>query len=55
LLLMAVDPASDPTYETYREMVFEMEEAVRDGRLSEERVNESLRRVLMLRSSLGVP
>ena len=55
LLLMAVDPAADPTYETYREMVFEMEKAVRDGRIREEQINESLRRVLILRSSLGVP
>ena len=53
--MLAVDPARDPTYETYTLMLDAMEQAVVDGRVSENQVRESLRRVLTLRSVLGTP
>jgi beta-N-acetylhexosaminidase len=55
LILLAVDPAVDPTYETYTLMLDAMEQAVVDGRVSQEQVAESLRRVLTLRTVLGTP
>ena len=55
LIMLAVDPAVDPTYETYTLMLDAMEQAVVEGRVSEEQVAESLRRVLTLRSVLGTP
>ena len=55
LIMLAVDPAVDPTYETYTLMLDAMEQAVVDGRVSEEQVAESLRRVLTLRTVLGTP
>jgi beta-N-acetylhexosaminidase len=55
LIMLAVDPANDPTYETYTLMLDAMEQAVVDGVVSEEQVEQSLRRVLTLRSGLGTP
>ena len=55
LIMLAVDPAEDPTYETYPLMLDAMEQAVKDGVVSEEHVDQSLRRVLTLRSALGTP
>ena len=55
LIMLAVDPARDPGYETYRDMVDAMEQAVMDGLVSEEQVDASLRRVLSLRQNLGTP
>lgn len=55
LIMLAVDPATDPTYETYTLMLDALEQAVVDGRVSEDQVDTSLRRVLALRSVLGTP
>lgn len=55
LIMLAVDPAEDPTYETYTLMLDAMEQAVAEGVVSEEHVEASLRRVLTLRSALGTP
>jgi beta-N-acetylhexosaminidase len=55
LIMLAVDPAVDPSYETYTLMLDAMEQAVRDGVVPEEQVETSLRRVLTLRSVLGTP
>jgi hypothetical protein len=53
--MLALDPAVDHTYETYTLMLDAMEQAVLDGVVSEEQVEQSLRRVLTLRSGLGTP
>jgi len=55
LIMLAVDPATDPTYDTYTQMLDAMEQAVLDGQVSLEQVEQSLRRVLTLRSVLGTP
>jgi NO-binding membrane sensor protein with MHYT domain len=55
LIMLAVDPAADPTYDTYTQMLDAMEQAVLDGQVSLEQVEQSLRRVLTLRSVLGTP
>jgi beta-N-acetylhexosaminidase len=55
LIMLAVDPARDPTYETYTLMLDAMEKAVLDGLVSRDQVEQSLRRVLLLRSGLGTP
>ena len=55
LIMLAVDPAVDPTYETYTLMLDAMEQAVVDGAVSEEQVETSLRRVFALRTGLGTP
>ena len=55
LIMLAVDPARDPTYETYTLMLDAMEQAVLEGLVSTDQVEESLRRVLTLRSVLGTP
>ena len=55
LILLAVDPGRDPSYETYTLMLDAMERAVLDGAVSEDQVDASLRRVLTLRSVLGTP
>jgi beta-N-acetylhexosaminidase len=55
LIMLAVDPARDPSYQTYTLMLDAMEQAVLEGLVSEEQVEQSLRRVLTLRSVLGMP
>ncbi len=55
LIMLAVDPATDPTYATYTLMLDAMEQAVGDGLVSVDQVEASLRRVLTLRSGLGTP
>jgi beta-N-acetylhexosaminidase len=55
LIMLAVDPARDPSYQTYTLMLDAMEQAVLDGVVSVEQVDLSLRRVLALRTVLGTP
>ena len=49
LLMWAVDPASDPGYETYDRILDALVDAVETGVVSEEQVDASLERVLRLR------
>jgi len=55
LLLMAVDPSVDPELSIYDDVLAALENAVREGVVSEEQVEESLTRVLSLRLRLGTP
>jgi len=55
LVLLVVDPGTDPDYETYDDIVAALEQAVADGVISQAQISESLTRVLRLRASLGAP
>jgi beta-N-acetylhexosaminidase len=55
LILLTVDVARDPELATYRLIVDAMEAAVLSGQVSEDQVDQSLTRVLRLRSQLGTP
>jgi beta-N-acetylhexosaminidase len=55
LIMLLVDPARDPTYQTYQLMLDAMEAAILEGVVQEDQVDASLRRVLTLRSTLGKP
>jgi beta-N-acetylhexosaminidase len=53
LLLLAADPKNDPEYEIYDRALDALVASVESGNPSTEQVDQSLRRVLMLRWQLG--